>query len=501
MQKQRHALLFALVAALVMSLASVAAAEPPATLTHQGRLLDVDQRPISGIQPMVFSLHAGESDEEDLWVEALDLALDNGYYTVTLGMEEPLPRNVFDGSPLYLSIAVDGTAFEPRIELTSVPYAFLAGEAGNATGDITPRTVTVGDQLIIDETGAWVGPAAADTLGALSCENGALPIFDADADEWGCGEFPEAVAVVAGEGIDVARDAEEATVSVVFAGDGQAPTAARSDHGHGPAGVPLGTVIDWWRPSDDFPIPDGYAVADGRVVADDTSPFFGQALPDLRNRFVRGVNTPSDIGEQGGADSHAHVGAGTDTVGAHTPSGAVASAGGHAHGGQSSEAGAHTPAGSSASAGNHSHVGTTSNGGIHTHGLPSNTGSVSLLATNPGNHSYYVEDDNRGFRTDNHLAVDSGASADEGHHRHTLGGNTGSGGTHAHTITANTAGSHDHALQMNAVAAHRHAIQSDGAHVHGLTMEQVPGHAHAVAIPTAAHMPRYVGLLKLIRIR
>ena len=500
MQRQRHAL-FALFAALVMSLASVASAEPPATLTHQGRLLDMDGRAISGIQPMVFSLHAGEADDEELWGESLDLALDNGYYTVTLGLEEPLPRNLFDGSPLYLSIAVDGTAFEPRIELTSVPYAFLAGEAGNVTGDITPRTVTVGDRLIIDETGAWVGPAVADTLGALSCEDGALAVFNANADEWSCGEIPGAVDVVAGEGIEVVTDAEAATVSVAFAGDGQAGTAARSDHGHGPAGVPLGTVIDWWRPSDDFPIPDGYAIADGRVVADDTSPFFGQPLPDLRNRFARGANTPAEIGQMGGEDNHAHAGAGTNTAGGHTPTGAIASAGAHAHGGQSGAGGAHQPAGSVANAGNHNHTGTALNGGSHTHGLPSDTGSISALSANVSGHLYYVRDDNRGWRSDNHLAVDSGSSNAEGHHRHTLGGSTNAGGTHAHNLSVNSGGTHNHALQMSEVAAHNHSIPTEAAHSHGLSMDAVPSHAHEVTVPAAPHVPRYVGLLKLIRIR
>lgn len=490
---------------------------------------------------MSFALHAAQDDPEQLWAESLDLALDNGYYTVTLGLEEALPPNLFDGSPLFLSVSVDGTAFEPRIELTSVPYAFLAGTAENATGDLTPRSITVGDQLVIDEMGAWVGPPVPDTLSGLSCDTGDVAVFLED--EWVCAAQPAGVEVAAGPGIEVAEDGDLVTVGVVFDGSGNAPTVAhsdheheplnisggagievaqdgndievavafggpgvastvaRSDHDHGSAGVPIGTVIDWWRPNANFPIPDGYAIADGTVVVDQASPFVGQALPDLRGRFARGATNLANIGEAGGADMHGHSGASAAAAGAFTPSGTIAQAGAHDHNGQTGAAGGHTPSGTVDSAGAHSHTGTTNSGGNHSHPLPSNTGSVSSLSSDPGRHAYFARDDNQGWSTGVHLAVDGGSSVNEGQHRHSLGGNTNSAGGHSHGFSTGSAGSHAHDLSMSAVGDHAHNISTSGNHTHPLTMNPVAAHAHDVTVPTASNVPRYVGLLKLIRIR
>lgn len=84
------------------------------------------------------------------------------------------------------------------------------------------------------------------------------------------------------------------------------------------AGVPVGTVISWWRPDASTPLPsDEWAIADGSVVSDAESPYHGQSLPDLTSRFVMGV-TATDIGQTGGANTldlrHRH------TVDSHTHS-------------------------------------------------------------------------------------------------------------------------------------------------------------------------------------
>lgn len=84
--------------------------------------------------------------------------------------------------------------------------------------------------------------------------------------------------------------------------------------------VPIGGVIDWWRPNASFPVPTGYQIADGATVTDNRSPLVGTALPDLRNKFVRGANDPTTIGQAGGTAQHTHAAnppAINFTVGAH----------------------------------------------------------------------------------------------------------------------------------------------------------------------------------------
>jgi hypothetical protein len=75
-------------------------------------------------------------------------------------------------------------------------------------------------------------------------------------------------------------------------------------------GVPVGTVVSWWRPDASTPIPsDEWMIADGSTVTDPASPLQGQALPDLTERFVMGV-PPDAVGSTGGTNtlnlSHRH---------------------------------------------------------------------------------------------------------------------------------------------------------------------------------------------------
>lgn len=73
--------------------------------------------------------------------------------------------------------------------------------------------------------------------------------------------------------------------------------------------IPIGAVIDWWRPSSSFPIPDGFAVCNGQVIAADQHDFGGGAtvqLPDLRNKFIVGAdNLKVDGGQSAPGDGTA----------------------------------------------------------------------------------------------------------------------------------------------------------------------------------------------------
>ena len=128
----------------------------PATLSHQGRILQTNQEPLGGLNSIVFSLYGTENDVEELWSETIDIAFDNGYYTVILGEREVLPLSEFDGSVLYLGIAVEGDReMEPRIRIASVPYALLSG---SVEGELNGTSgLFINGTQVIDDTGAWVG--------------------------------------------------------------------------------------------------------------------------------------------------------------------------------------------------------------------------------------------------------------------------------------------------------------------------------------------------------
>jgi hypothetical protein len=103
--------------------------------------------------------------------------------------------------------------------------------------------------------------------------------------------------------------------------------------------VPVGTIVDWYRPSTTTPVPANWKICDGSVVTNEPlSPFNGQAVPNLLGRFVRGIN-PGLVGsygggnlpDQGGQDSVGVSLAHTHSIGSHTHS--ISPDGGHSHGG------------------------------------------------------------------------------------------------------------------------------------------------------------------------
>lgn len=124
--------------------------------------------------------------------------------------------------------------------------------------------------------------------------------------------------------------------------------------------VPIGTIIDWWR-DEDAPIVQPFPT--GYQVCDG-SPITegilkGQKTPSLQFKFIRGVTKADEIGTFGGAENAA---------------------------------------------------------------LPDATESCYDLGSDPGKHAYKVRDDNKGWGSNVHLAVDDGDSTQEGQHRHRLGG-------------------------------------------------------------------------------
>ncbi|MBP23149.1 MAG: hypothetical protein CL547_12500 [Alcanivorax sp.] len=93
----------------------------------------------------------------------MTVSVENGRYSLVLGDSDsnPLPDDLLESNQVELGLAINGDSeMSPRLVVTtgSVPYALQAREAEQVNGDITPRTVSVADQLLINENGEWVGP-------------------------------------------------------------------------------------------------------------------------------------------------------------------------------------------------------------------------------------------------------------------------------------------------------------------------------------------------------
>jgi hypothetical protein len=147
--------LFTLLIAGQTSLADI-----PRTIAHQGRVWDsASMLPLEGLQDLTFVLY---QDDLPQWTEILTVNFSDGYYSVVLGQQSPIPETMFTTSTgISLGITIgDDAELTPRMEMSSVPFAFHAATSDNVTGDITPTSIHVGGQLIVDEYGSWVGDTA-----------------------------------------------------------------------------------------------------------------------------------------------------------------------------------------------------------------------------------------------------------------------------------------------------------------------------------------------------
>jgi hypothetical protein len=181
----------------LLLLASSSAWAVPSQLGWQGRLLDANGDPVAGDLDLTFRLLTAPSGGDTVWQETQSVTFQEGYYAVVLGADQaanPLDDDALGQWPLFLEVQVAGRPpMFPRSELSSVPFARLAGTATNLQGgDVDAASIAVGGVPVVDAQGNWVGPAPLpaapdrDTLAALACAEGQIPRFEAGV--WTCGD-------------------------------------------------------------------------------------------------------------------------------------------------------------------------------------------------------------------------------------------------------------------------------------------------------------------------
>jgi len=200
----------------------------PAQFTHQGRLLDADESPLDGEADLTFRIINAESGGDILWEETVTVSLTHGFYSAVLGAdmdENPLDTGTLSQAPVWLEVQVDDeAAMVPRSAINSVPYASMATVAEEVSGGPVDATqIAIDGDLVINESGEWVGPAATvswsdiadipadfadgvdddtdtdmDSLAdlALSCEDGDIPVWDSVLDAWSCDFDQDTLAMI-----------------------------------------------------------------------------------------------------------------------------------------------------------------------------------------------------------------------------------------------------------------------------------------------------------------
>jgi hypothetical protein len=123
------------------------ASDIPQTIAHQGKLTSNDGTPVEdGLYSFTVGIYDSESASDALWTETQDVSVINGIYNLLLGLVEPLDLD-FD-TQYWLGMSVDGgEELNPRIPLSSVPYAFHAHSVPD--GSIT--SIKLADESVTQE--------------------------------------------------------------------------------------------------------------------------------------------------------------------------------------------------------------------------------------------------------------------------------------------------------------------------------------------------------------
>jgi hypothetical protein len=127
-----------LVAVALLGAAALGASSPtqagvPTTVSFSARLSQ-DDAPPNGPLDMTFRLYDKATGGSQLWEEAhSQVPVESGFVAVQLGSDTPLDSTIFDGTPRFVEIVIGTTVLDPRVPISSVPYAVRAGEAAHAS--------------------------------------------------------------------------------------------------------------------------------------------------------------------------------------------------------------------------------------------------------------------------------------------------------------------------------------------------------------------------------
>ena len=135
----------------------------PDQILQEGLLLDDGDQPLEGQHRLRVRLYPAAAGGQPIFEEVHPaVVVFQGYYAIAIGSEQALPDGIFARPALYLGLSIDGgPELTPRTPLGKVPAAFVADVAQDAVGDIHPSTVSIGERLVIDGNGRWVGERGA----------------------------------------------------------------------------------------------------------------------------------------------------------------------------------------------------------------------------------------------------------------------------------------------------------------------------------------------------
>jgi hypothetical protein len=135
---------------------------------YQGYLTDPLDQPITGTKSVTFRLYKQMENGSALWTENHQVSVDKGFFYTNLGSISELPSDFSLDQDIYLSVQIEqDREMTPRILIAPSLKAKWADKANQSNlanhaidvnnENIHPQSVSIGDRLVIDSNGRWVG--------------------------------------------------------------------------------------------------------------------------------------------------------------------------------------------------------------------------------------------------------------------------------------------------------------------------------------------------------
>ncbi len=130
----------------------------PQVLSYHG-YLESNGSPVNGTKNMTFKIWDSQVGGQELWSEThSDVQVLNGHFSVTLGLSNPIPLDLFTGgAERWIEITVEGEVLSPRTQISSVGYGFVSKMAESAElwnnhswGDLYPKSDTANNANKLD---------------------------------------------------------------------------------------------------------------------------------------------------------------------------------------------------------------------------------------------------------------------------------------------------------------------------------------------------------------
>ncbi len=155
-------------------LAASASTAVPALVPFSGLITEPDGKPVSAEAAVTFLVFNGQTGGEPLFAETQAVNPDaSGHYKVQLGatLANGLPSDLFaTGEARWLEVQAAGQLPQPRVLLTSVPYALKAADSATLGGLPASAFVLAGSKAAAELTAGV--PAATTTTSTVTTTGG-----------------------------------------------------------------------------------------------------------------------------------------------------------------------------------------------------------------------------------------------------------------------------------------------------------------------------------------